>query len=233
MTTEAERPEDDTAPVAGKRKSRLQRKFERCKPLDPTAPYSGGSNAVRADTEDEDGGEASPAAYSHARVLEPGTYEHLKTPQERTAYIAELMATREWNKKTSRPFRAQLSAAWGVTADTISTSYAHVASQMALDAMKELRPALAQKALDGLEWLIDAEPEFPGDRGAKATAIKIALEHIGIDKPEENQPRQSTVTVVQVGSAATSPALQAMFGPAKVLPEPVSGVVHEAVPVPG
>jgi hypothetical protein len=143
------------------------------------------------------------------------------------------MASGEWTRETTRAFRKQLSAAWGVTAESISTSYAHVASQLALDALKEYRPELASIAFGALERAARTPPEMPGDRGAAVTASKVLLEHIGIDKPEENQPRQSTVTVVQVGAAATSPALQAMFGPAKVLPEPVSGVVHEAVPVPG
>jgi hypothetical protein len=240
MTTEAERPADAATTVADSekpeavavKKSRAQRRFERCKPLDPTAPYSGGSNAGYGigNGVERSGNEETATAERLSRA----TIEHPKvsTVAERVAYIAELMASMTWTHDTSRRLQQELSDTWGVEREQIR-KYSAEASRLALDSLKELRPELARIALEALTRTAQTPPEMPGDRGAAVTASKVLLEHVGIDKPEENQPRQSTVTVVQVGAAATSPALQAMFGPAKVLPEPVSGVVHEAVPVPG
>lgn len=147
------------------------------------------------------------SADSDSRVHREHPYVH--EVNDRVAYIAEMMASREWTPDTSKQLRKDLAKAWSCATSTI-LNYSAEAHRTQLDEVRERRAEVARKAVDALLKIAECDPSLACNGSAKAAACKTLLEFAGLDRPDEDKIQKHAV--IGVAEATPEKAREIMKG---------------------
>lgn len=173
--------------------------------------------------EEKAGNRSESEANSRARQAEiPREHPLLAEVEDRTEYIAQLMAEQVWTPKTTRRMQRELAERWSVSVITIR-HYSSEAGRRIAQATRERAGELAEVAVKTLKTVTrrgTGKGRMPGDLNAAVNASNSLLELAGLKgNKEQPEDRPSTLQTVQIGTVVTSPVFVGMLpGVGAILP---------------